>query len=577
VAVVQISKIQIRRGQENQGSGLPQLASGELGWAIDTQALYVGNGSVAEGAPNVGNTKVITEHDDLFTLANSYVYKEGNGVINTGVDATNPIKRTLQARLDDQVSVRAFGVNGVEAVNCTLALQRAIDQLYLNGGVEASTNNRIVLNMEAGVYTISDTIYIPPYTTIRGAGAGKTVIKQTSNNKAVFQTVNDSSTDGNPAADSTSTFNNQARNITLSGMTLQAVGTSKGLVLQSCRDSDFNDIEIVGNWERGDILPLGSDNQEDGVDSTKLTTDIGLSLNSKNGGVETVRNKFTNCSVINWAYAIVSNWDINDNVFVTCNFSDSGYGAVFGKDMTIDGVPGAGTAFGPSNNIWSDCVFTNISRQAIYVKEGTNNVSRNNKYITCGNDVGADDQPVYSIIKYVKLGNASINDFFTRTRILSYTQSIDPLVTPNILGNVVYIPEVEGPTNYVWGFEHQVTVLSGQALTLFRLPQAINQAFEVNYTMASETYNAMRTGKLTIMLNGRTDVSAGTPRVEVSDDYHYVGDSVFLDSIYLDAILRDINNDGNFDTLVVRSNSLMTSDDRTQFKFKVETKQTDLS
>jgi hypothetical protein len=464
----------------------------------------------------------------------------------------------------------------VEAVDCTLALQRAIDQLYLNGGQEASTNNRVVLNMEAGVYTISDTIYIPPYTTIRGAGAGKTVIRQVSNNKAVLQTVNDSSTDGNPASDSTSTFNNQARNITLSGMTLQAVGTSRGLVLQSCRDSDFNDIEIVGNWERGDILPLGSDNQEDGVDSTKLTTDIGLSLNSKNGGVETVRNKFTNCSVTNWAYAIVSNWDINDNVFVTCNFTDSGYGAVFGKDMTIDGLPGAGTASGPSNNIWSDCVFINISRQAIYVKEGTNNVSRNNKYITCGNDIGSDDQPVYSIIKYTKLGNASINDFFTRTQVLSYTQSID-LSRPNILGTVVYIPEVEGPTNYVWGFEHQVTVLSGQALTLFRLPQAINQAFEVNYTMTSETYNAMRTGKLTIMLNGRTDVSAGTPRVEVSDDYHYVGDSVYLDSIYLDATLRDINNDGNFDTLVVRSNSLMTSDDRTQFKFKVETKQTDLS
>jgi hypothetical protein len=585
VAVVQISKIQIRRGQENQGSGLPQLASGELGWAIDTQALYIGNGSVAEGAPNVGNTKVITEHDDLFTLADSYVYKEGNGVINTGVDATNPIKRSLQARLDDQVSVKAFGVNGVEAVDCTQALQRAIDQLYLNGGVEASTNSRVVLTMEAGVYTISDTIYIPPHATIRGAGSGKTIIRQVANNKAVFFTVNDKSTDGTPRVvldnqtgkfvDPESDFNNQARNISLSGMTLEAIGNSEGLVLQSCRDSDFNDIKIVGNWIPGTILPLGSDNQEDGVDSTKLTRNIGLSLNSKDGGAETVRNKFTNCSVINWAYAIVSNWDINDNVFVTCNFTDSGYGAVFGKDMTINGI--SGTSFGPSNNIWSDCVFTNIVRQAIYVKEGTNNVSRNNKYITCGNDTGSDDQPVYSIIKYTKLGNASINDFFTRTRILSYTQSIDPLVTPNILGTVVYIPEVEGPTNYVWGFEHQVTVLSGQALTLFRLPQAINQAFEVNYTMASETYNAMRTGKLTIMLNGRTDLSAGTPRVEVSDDYHYVGDSVFLDSIYLDAILRDINNDGNFDTLVIRSNSLMTSDDRTQFKFKVETKQTDLS
>ena len=577
MAVVQISKIQIRRGQEKQGSGLPQLASGELGWAIDTQALYVGNGSVAEGAPNVGNTKIITEHDDLFTLADGYVYKDGNGIVVTGVDATNPVRRTLQARLDDQVSVKAFGVLGIEAVDCTTSLQRAIDQLFLNGGLEVTTGNRVILQMEAGIYTVSDTIYIPPHATIRGAGSGKTVIRQIGNNKAVFQTVNDSSIIGTPASDSTSTFNNQARNITLSGLTLRAVGTSRGLVLQSCRDSVFEDVEIVGSWSLGTILPLGTDNIENGVDSTNISSNVGLTLNSKNGGVETVRNKFLNCSVRNWAYDIVSNWDINDNVFTICNFSESGFGVVFGKDMTIDGSVANGTATGPTNNIWSDCIFTNIERQAIFIKEGTYNVSRNNKFITCGNDGGSDDQPVYSIIKYLKLGNTSVNDFFTRTRVLSYTQTINPLVTPNILGSVPYIAEVEGPTNYAWGFEHQITILSGQALTLFRLPQAINQAFEISYTMISETYNAMRTGKLTIMLNGRTDVSAGTPRVEVSDDYHYVGDSVYLDSIYLDAILRDINTDGNFDTLVIRSNSLMTSDDRTQFKFRVETKQTDLS
>jgi hypothetical protein len=577
VAVVQISKIQIRRGQENQGSGLPQLASGELGWAIDTQALYIGNGSVAEGAPTVGNTKIITEHDDLFTLADSYIYKENSGVVVTGVDASNPVRRTLQERLDDEVSVKAFGVQGIEAVDCTVALQRAIDQLFLNGGLEVTTSNRVVLEMEPGVYTISNTIYIPPHATIRGAGSGKTVIRQIGNNKAVFQTVNDSSTAGTPAADSTSTFNNQARNITLYGLTLKAVGTSKGLVLQSCRDSIFEDVEIVGTWSLGTILPLGTDSLENGVNSTNITSNIGLTLNSKNGGVETVRNKFINCSIKNWAYDIVSNWDINDNVFSICNFSESGFGAVFGKDMTIDGSVANGTATGPTNNIWSDCVFTNIERQAILINEGTYNVSRNNKFITCGNDGGSDDQPVYSIIKYSRLGNTSVNDFFTRTRVLSYTQTINPLVTPNILGNVPYIAEVQGPTNYSWGFEHQLTILSGQQLTLFRLPQAINQAFEISYSMVSETYNAMRTGKLTIMLNGRTDVSAGTPRVEVSDDYHYVGDSTYLDSIYLDAILRDINTDGNFDTLVIRSNSLMISDDRTQFKFRVETKQTDLS
>ena len=44
MAVVQISKIQIRRGQKNPVL-TTQLSSGELGWAIDTQELYVGNGA----------------------------------------------------------------------------------------------------------------------------------------------------------------------------------------------------------------------------------------------------------------------------------------------------------------------------------------------------------------------------------------------------------------------------------------------------------------------------------------------------------------------------------------------------
>ena len=74
MAVVQISRIQIRRGQKNQGSGLPQLASGELGWAIDTRELYIGNGSVSEGSPSVGNTKVLPQFDNIFSKEETYTY-----------------------------------------------------------------------------------------------------------------------------------------------------------------------------------------------------------------------------------------------------------------------------------------------------------------------------------------------------------------------------------------------------------------------------------------------------------------------------------------------------------------------
>ena len=48
MAVVQISRIQVRRGKGT--NGIPQLAGGEFGWAVDNRALYIGNGSVAEGS-----------------------------------------------------------------------------------------------------------------------------------------------------------------------------------------------------------------------------------------------------------------------------------------------------------------------------------------------------------------------------------------------------------------------------------------------------------------------------------------------------------------------------------------------
>lgn len=59
MAITQISKITVRKGRKEN---LPQLAAGELGWAVDTQQLYIGNGSLSDGAPAAGNTEVLTEH-----------------------------------------------------------------------------------------------------------------------------------------------------------------------------------------------------------------------------------------------------------------------------------------------------------------------------------------------------------------------------------------------------------------------------------------------------------------------------------------------------------------------------------
>lgn len=62
MAIVQISQITNRKGlQEN----LPQLAGAELGWSVDSRRLYIGNGTLEEGAPVIGNTEILTEFSPI--------------------------------------------------------------------------------------------------------------------------------------------------------------------------------------------------------------------------------------------------------------------------------------------------------------------------------------------------------------------------------------------------------------------------------------------------------------------------------------------------------------------------------
>lgn len=549
MAVVQISRIQVRRGQKNAGSGLPQLASGEIGWAIDTRELYIGNGSVSEGAPAVGNTKVLTEHDNLFTLIDTYAYRAEDEFIVTGSSTTNPVYRTLQERLDDRVSVKAFDVKGDGITSDTIKLQRAIDQLYLNTSTKGSTQSRVKLHLEPGTYLIDDTIYLPPFTTLIGAGSNKTIIKSSSSNP-IFKTVNDSSTPGSPANPSTDSLINQARNITLIGLTLETTATNgKGLVLQSCRDSVFEDIEIKGTWVIGDTIP------------TDFGSDIALEINSLSGSVESSSNSFHEIKINGWGYGIMSNWDISDNHWHGCTFETLGHGIAFGVDMSLGSVA-SGTSVGPNRNVIEGCKFYSIQQHGIWIEEGKYNTSENNIFELVGNDGGTDAQPNVAVIKFTKETNTSSGDYFARTAQLNANQAT--------LLNVVYVPEVEGPSNWHWGFENKTSISSGSNIRCMKLPKAVNQGFAIDYTLVSENYQAMRTGLITVAINGYTGA------VEISDDYHYSGDVSYLDKIKFSAILSDEDGDATDETLVISTTSTMPVDDQTEFKYKVQTKQSDV-
>jgi hypothetical protein len=547
MAVVQISKIQVRRGKKTVGSGLPQLSSGELGWALDTRELYIGNGSVAEGSPQVGNTKVLTQYDNLFSLADTYTYKVDQSYLVTGTSSASPVKRKLQDRLDDEVYGDAFGLTGEANQDATALLQRALDQLYLNSSTKGSIGSRVVLKLRPGIYTIDGTIYLPPHASIVGAGSGKSVIRCNTVSTTMLKTIDSTSTPGNPVtSDSATTTLNQPTDILLKGLTFETTVTNTGIVLSNVKNSNFEDVEIKGPWATGDTLDT------DGSD------DVAIKINSKSSSVESKNNKFTKCMITGFSYGLTSDWDIHDNIFDGLMVSSCGYGITFGHDMVIDSNAGSGKLTGPKNNTITNSVFEDIDLQAIWVEKGVNNTSQSNNFVGCGNSGGNEGSPDTSVIKFTARGNSSLEDTFARTNSLSYDQTY--------INSTAYLPEVEGKGFVRMGELQKVTITNGSLVKLFRLGGVANQSFDIDYIITSQNYTAVRSGTLTVINETASDT------VSTSDEYSYQGTSNYNSAISFTAAVQDVDSDLTNETIDVIVTSTMPSDDQSIMEFQIRVK-----
>jgi hypothetical protein len=329
MSVIQVSRIQQRRGRKNTNYGFPQLASGELGWAIDTQELYIGNGAVSEGAPYVGNSKVITEHDDILQFVALYQFQKNNPVIQTGSIDAEPVKQSLQDRLDNLVSVQLFGVKGNGLDDDTVALQRAIDQLFLNTATKGNISSRVVLYMEPGEYIISDEIRIPPYAHIVGAGFDSTIIVQTGNH-AVFRMVDGNSIPGSYTAFSSMNYLERPRNILISNLTLESTFSSIDdplpdfhpvVYLDNTESTLFDRVKFLGTYDNGNNT--GVADHQTGVE-IRSTSSIFCSENVL----------FNYCIFSNTGYGIYSDSDHNNIGIDNCVFYQLYQGIKIGGETT---------------------------------------------------------------------------------------------------------------------------------------------------------------------------------------------------------------------------------------------------
>lgn len=518
MAVVQISRIQQRRGRKLAGTGFPQLASGEIGWAIDTQELYIGNGSVSEGAPYVGNTQILTEHVNILDFAEAYTYSRDNAdfpPIQTGPTATTPVERTVQQRLDERVSIASFiSPEDKDSGDYTASFQRAIDQLYLNS-TKAIETTRVVIFIEPGVYEISDELRIPPYVHLVGAGIDSTVIRQTSAN-ALFRMVDGNSTSGNYTPFASMNHLQRPRQIYIEGLTLQTETTQPIVLLDNTDSTIFKRVRFVGTFVNGN----------NPVDTASVKQ-AAIWARSASGVFRPDNVQFHSCIFDNTGYGFYSAGDHDNISFFDCKFY-----------QLRDAINTGGDQFGAINTKITGCYFDLIDRYGVWIKLGHGNSSTGNKYMNVGNDNNGYANATFAIIRYDTPNNFSTGDYFERNaKMKDQTQ----------FGVIPFFPNVQTPdrvddkTSYRKLLDENLVT----PLEFFRFPVSDSATFVIDYVIDKTTQGAaVRTGKIHITVN------LSTNQFHVEDNYTYTGDSN-VENISFSALLDDFDGDLTNETLIL--------------------------
>lgn len=385
MAIVQISRITNRKGlREN----LPQLAGAELGWCLDTRQLFIGNGTLEEGAPLIGNTEILTEFSDIAALAN-YTYSDVavGYAAQTGASPSSPVVRTVAAKLDDFASVRDFGAVGDGVADDTAAINRALYQLYCRESNNTQTRRR--LYFPAGTYLVSDTMLIPTWAELVGEGPDHTII---------YLNTTDSSNPGYVArfADSLQQY---GANIGTNGATLPREIVIRDMTFQSGLSADV-DVVLVDSatqcsFENVNFRGILSAAPPDALDN--LTGVV------FNGACEQIN--FTRCRFNGLTYGINTDQPVAATTVIESAFTNLYKGVVLADPTAVSGGP---TGFRVISSF-----FDNVYAQGIVYGASTLCVSAQNIFYDVGNDLGG--SPVTAVIEFYNDTCASVSDLFART------------------------------------------------------------------------------------------------------------------------------------------------------------------
>ena len=492
MAVVQISRIQHRKGLQQD---LPQLASAEFGWAIDTRRLYIGNGTIGEGAPVQGVTEILTQYSDILNISNNYTFKGSQSGYTslTGPTALSPTQRTQQQKLDDIVNVRDFGATGNGTTDDTAAIQRAIDQVYFGNFAITTPKLRRTIYFPAGVYRITQALTLPSYAILVGEGKERSTISQ-SGYYACFVLKD---TAGGTGANYTS-GGSAATWISLRDLTVTTTTSAHDLVtLDAGEQFEFTRVRLLGAVSNS---------------NTSLTTgQNAVYLRPHANGIGNI-SKVTmiECSIENCDIGLVLN--TADFRAIGCSFTNLSRGAV------IDATATSATT---SNIKFIACLFDAIYGQAIQVT-ATNTtdsmavMSNMNYFGDVGNGYGGSGHAITPVITFAGNYNYSSSDVFERSDADHYQQ---PRIYWQSRGLQIGLDSRTGLNlgSKEYGVARVIDLSASQtnANTGIVLGST-DGAVRINYRLSNGSQQAYRTGFIDVIYHG-TNIRYVDEYVETPD------------------------------------------------------------
>jgi len=522
MAVIQISKIQVRRGAIGE-QGMPQLASGEMGWAVDTQQLFIGNGSVAEGAPAVGNTEVLTQYSTATINLFNCIYEYQGGKPN-GYFKPYTKERSLQSKLDEYVSVLDFGADPTGTNPCDRAIQTAITATYMNSHFDPISSNpdlsyRKILHFPAGRYLISATVYLPPNVTIQGESAENTklIAVNTVGNTTIFKTRSIYKP-GNGGADFKRpliSLSDVVTGVNISDITFEYNKTLP-IYTTATAPSALLNLDMTQYAEVRNCRFVGTYTQSFGT-SDNAVNRLGF-FPVRYAGIYITGQNTTNLEIDNNEFngLIMGSFCYDDNKYVT--YSNNIYDTLYYGMLVGTFLPSTTTVSGNLYNRATNNKFLNINRTAVNVNipvgitTTTGFVSDGNLFSNVGNGiVGNEGGQLTECINFNgAVGCVSINDRFTRFDLSQSTYSTSTF-KPMIIGQAIV---VDDHTAYRYNLKYSTVTTS---TTLIRIPY-LNTLTTLTMEYKIEKPTGFRKGIFSV---NAPPFGLGAPSYK--DEYNYVG------------------------------------------------------